>query len=158
MFAMLGGIRLGTSAFTGPTAGGEGIKAAFAQHKVAEGKPVPQDMGDDLATKTLDFFFDEGFCDPVAELAKLEAARLSRQPLPYVTGAGQYFGQRFWIESLSMKMKRTTPAGRLVRLDASLSLIEVPVRDLAAFAAAFAQATAPAASSAAGLDPGARRT
>lgn len=152
MFASLGPIRIGVSAFTGPTQASEAEKTAFARHNVAEGKPVLQDRGDDLDTKKLRFFFDEAWCDPEAEMAKLRAARASRQPLPYVTGGGTYTGARYVVEGIDGDIKRTTAGGRIVRIDASMTLIEMPVRDLAGFADIFARAAAPGLAAAAGLN------
>lgn len=134
MFAWLGSIRIGSNAFTGPTSASETAKATFARHNVAEGKPVLQDMGEDLDGKKLRFFFDEAWCDPEAELGNLRSAHLARQPLPFITGAGTFTGARYVIESIDSEIKRTTLAGRTVRLEASLTLTESPIEDLAGFA------------------------
>lgn len=145
MIAYLGSIPLGSGVLTGPTASGGREKSSYARHNVHSGKPVLQDMGDDLVTKKLRFFFDEGFCVPEVELGRLKKARAARQPLPYVAGDGSYSGQRFVVDDIDMDIKRTTQAGRTVRLEVTVTLIEAPVQDLVGFALAFARALAPAA-------------
>lgn len=129
-FAYLGDIILGeasagvAASWTGPTALGNGRKAALAEHKVSRGKPVLQDHGDELDTRTLEFFFDETFCAPALEMAKLDAAHAARQALPYVGGDGAFDGRRWVIESLDSKVLRATPNGRVVRMQISLQLKE----------------------------------
>jgi hypothetical protein len=129
-FAYLGDIILGeatmgvAASWTGPTALGNARKAALAEHKVSRGKPILQDHGDELDTRSLDFFFDETFCSPAAELAKLDAAYAARQALPYVGGDGAFDGRRWLIEGLDAKVLRTTPDGRVVRMQVGLSLKE----------------------------------
>lgn len=155
MYALLGGISLGL--FTGPTAHSETEKSTFPKHNVAEGKPVPQDVGDELDTKKLSFFFDEGFCDPLAELARLRSARASRRPLAFVPGDGNYTGARYLIESIDITTKRTTPHGRVTRLEASLSLSECPVQDLAGLASTIARGLAAGISALSGLNTQVRK-
>ena len=86
------------------------------------------------AKERLKFFFDEAWCDPEEELGRLRSAQLARQPLPFVTGAGTFTGARYVVESIDSDIKRTTLAGRTVRLEASLTLTESPIEDLAGFA------------------------
>ncbi|MEN5083732.1 phage tail protein [Bosea sp. TWI1241] len=135
MFAWLGSIKIGSNGFTAPVSSKETGKATFARHNVAEGKPVLQDVGEDLSSKTLSFFFDEAFCNPEAEMAKLAAAMRARRPLAYVAGGGSFSGARFVIESIDQDIKRTTLAGRTVRLESTLTLVEAPIADFAAFSA-----------------------
>ncbi len=144
MFAFLGSIQIGVSAFTGPTQSAEVEKSKLARIQVAIGKPPIQDMGDDLSEKRMAFFFDETFCDPAAEMAKLRAARQSREPLAYAPGDGSYTGARYIVETIEGEIKNTTPFGRIVRIEAHLTLIEAPVRNLASLASSLARASAPA--------------
>jgi phage protein U len=126
IFAMLGDMPIGNAAWTGPTAAGEKRKATLVEHKVARGKPVVQDMGDELDDKTLEFFFDETFCEPQAELSKLEAAFDRRRPLAYVGGDGSFNGVRWIMESLDVKTLKTTPMGRPVRIKVTATMKEAP--------------------------------
>lgn len=143
-FALLGDIRIGDATWTGPTSAGEAKKAARPEHKVSRGKPVRQDMGDDLDTKKLEFFFDETFCDPQAELDRLMAAFDARRGLDYVGGDGSFTGVRWVIDAMDVKTLKTTPRGRPVRLKISLDMVEdpdaSPLATLSAIAVAGASA------------------
>lgn len=143
VFSLLGTIKIGDSSWTGPTAIKEGRKATLVEHKVARGKPPVQDMGDELDTKTLDFFFDETFCDPATEVLKLQAAHALRSPLPLVAGDGSFFGVRWVIESFDVQTLKATQRGRPVRMKVSASLKEVPSPSPLTF---FSQAAKAAAS------------
>ncbi|MEM8549132.1 MAG: phage tail protein [Pseudomonadota bacterium] len=123
----LGTIPIGTDIFTGPTGEGEAFEAPFPQHDVARGKPQIQDVGSDLDVRNMEFFFDEGFCDPQAERAKLFAAFLARTSLPLIRPGTPFSGTRYVIDRLSVKSLATTPSGRLVRCDAQMSLLEDPL-------------------------------
>ncbi len=161
-FALLGDIILGEAStgvagsWTGPVAAGNGRKAALAEHKVSRGKPVLQDHGDDLDARTLEFFFDETFCSPAIELAKLDAAYAARRALPYVGGDGAFDGRRWVIESLDTKVLRTTPGGRIVRMQVSLQMREAAGSPLA-FMGRIARAAASALSTVAAGNVGALR-
>lgn len=144
MFAFLGNIRLGTNALTGPNAVSDKLKAALPKLEPARGKPVLQDMGDDLDEKKMSFFFDETFCDPQTEYSKLEAAYLSRQALAYVGGDGLYRGKSYVIESLDTTTKKTTSEGRAVRIEVEIDMIEVPEAGTLSFLGSLAQGLAPA--------------
>ncbi|MFT4098985.1 MAG: phage tail protein [Rhodoblastus sp.] len=149
MYAWLGSIQIGVTPFTGPTKQSIKEKSTLSRIAVAEGKPVVQDMGDELDTQTLKFFFDETFCDPEAELQKLRDARAAREPLPYVPGSGDYSGARYVVEEISGDIQKTTLGGRVVRIEVDVQLLEAPVRDLGALnkllAVGAAYALAPAA-------------
>jgi phage protein U len=124
IYALLGDIRIGDNSWTGPVTASETRTAALVELDVARGKPPIQDMGDDNDTKSLSFFFDETFCDPQTELAKLEAAFASRRALAYVAGDGAFNGVRYLVKSLSPETLRSTPYGRPVRIAVSVELIE----------------------------------
>lgn len=147
IYALLGDIVIGDAVWTGPTRASETRKAALAMHPVSRGKKPVQDHGDDNDTKSLEFFFDETFCDPQGELDKLNAAFASRSPLPLVAGDGSFDGVRWLIEDMSVDTLKTTPAGRPVRLRVKLKMIEVPMPSPQDVFSAIARA------SAAGLSP-----
>lgn len=125
-YALLGDIRIGDAVWTGPTSAGEGKKAARPEHKVSRGKPVRQDIGDELDSKRLEFFFDETFCDPQAELDRLMAAYDARRGLDYVAGDGSFNGVRWVIDAMDVKTLKTTPRGRPVRMKVTLDMMEDP--------------------------------
>lgn len=155
VFSLLGKIRIGDATWTGPTASSEGRKASLPEHAVARGKPVVQDTGDELDTKTLEFLFDETFCDPKAEFAKLEDAFAGRTPLPLVGGDGAFDGTRWLIEAVNPQTLKTAPNGRVVRIKVSVSLKEAPVADMLGLARQIARAGAPALTGI--INPGARK-
>lgn len=157
IFAMLGDVRIGDAAWTGPNASKEGKKATLVEHKVARGKPPVQDMGDENDTKSLDFFFDETFCDAEAELSKLMAAFADRVPLTYVAGDGSFNGVRWLIEDLDVQTLKTTPYGRPVRMKVTAKLQEIPADSPLTFFAQIARAAASAISAIASGNVGARR-
>lgn len=143
-YALLGDIRIGDAVWTGPTSAGEGKKAARPEHKVSRGKPVRQDMGDELDTKRLEFFFDETFCEPQAELDRLMAAYDARRGLDFVAGDGSFNGVRWVIDAMDVKTLKTTPHGRPVRMKITLDMVEdpdpAPLDTLSAIAVASASA------------------
>jgi len=143
MFALLGTIAMGLDPKTGPTALSEKLGNSFARHDVIRGKPVLQDIGRELNTIQLSFFFDETFCDPETEWTKLYACYFLKEPLPFVFG-GTYDGRTFVIETLEKEVQKTSRSGRVVRVEAKMSLIEAPVPDLldALFGAAAGSASA----------------
>lgn len=144
IFALLGDIRIGDATWTGPTAAAEKRSAALVELQVARGKPVIQDMGDNNDTKTLTFFFDETFCDPDSELAKLNAAFASRRALAYVAGDGAFSGVRYIIKSISPETLRTTPYGRPVRIAVAVELLQAGSVSLSGLLSAMARAGASA--------------
>jgi phage protein U len=150
IYALFGDIRIGDAVWTGPVSASETRKAALVLHKVSRGKMPVQDHGDDNDHKELGFFFDETFCEPQAELGKLQAAFAGREALPLVSGDGAFDGVRWLIEDMSVETLKTTPAGRPVRIKVKLKLVEAPnpsPRDVfAAIALASAVGLSPLAS------------
>lgn len=130
MFALFGDITFGVSPHTGPTGQSDRFRNSRARHDVLRGKPVLQDIGQELDERRLEFFFDETFCVPVDEWARLVAAYEAREPQPFITG-GTFDGRRYVIEELSRDVLKTTRSGgNVVRLSSSMTLIESPVPDL----------------------------
>jgi phage protein U len=161
-FAYLGDIILGeatmgvAASWTGPVGAGNTRHAALAEHKVSRGKPILQDHGDDLDTRTLEFLFDETFCAPAVELGKLDRAYAAREAMPYVGGDGAFDGKRWVIEGLDAKFLRATPTGRIVRMQVTLQLKEASGSTLG-FMGRVARAAASALSSIASGNVGVRR-
>jgi hypothetical protein len=142
IFAFLGNIKVGDAVWTGPNAASEKLSATLVEHKVARGKPPIQDMGDELATKQLEFFFDETFCHPTTELRRLSSAFAARQPMTWVAGDGAFNGIRWIVENLDVETLRTSPRGRPTRLRVKLQMKEVPGLSPLTFFAAAARAGA----------------
>ncbi len=134
---------MGSDALTGPVAQDVSAQNTFAQYDVARGKPVLHEVGEELGTQSFEFFFSEEFCDPEAELARLKHAFSTKTPLPLLTKLGVFSGVRYVVEGLEVSVKKTTASGRIVRLDATITLIEAPVNSLLGLATRLAQAVAP---------------
>lgn len=127
VYAYLGDFVLGQSnAMSGPKSDSQNWDNTIHQHKVVRGKPVPQYAGEELDTRTLTFFFDESFCDPQSEYAQLKRARSSGSVMPFTSGFGDYDGTHYQIVSVSPVIEKTTVGGRIVRLSASIELLEAP--------------------------------
>ncbi|MDR6952683.1 hypothetical protein J2X65_002042 [Ancylobacter sp. 3268] len=145
MFAFFGNIILGVTPLTGPKALNETFGNSYARHDVIRGKPVLQLIGEELDTREISFFFDETFCDPAAQWATLWAAYKIKAAMPLVTGVS-FDGRHFVIETLERDVLKTTRSGwRVVRLEATMSLVEAPIPNL------LTAALSTAASQAAGL-------
>ncbi len=127
IFASLGDFQLGTtSVMTGPTAVDETLANDFHEHKVVRGKPVPQKGGEALDRRSFSFFFDESFCTPEAEYARLVAAKVAGNILPFIPGGGGFLGKHYFIKELKGTTHKTTQSGRIVRISATIQLVEVP--------------------------------
>lgn len=153
----LGDIPMGSDDLTGPTAQSMSHKSTFATYDVARGKPVIQQVGEELDTQSFDFFFSEEFCDPQAELNKLKLAFSLRSPLPLLFASGGFIGQRYIVEALDVRVQKTNRSGRVVRVEASLKLIEAPVFDLLRMLGGLARAAAPGLARSASRNPTRRR-
>lgn len=124
MLGLLGTSIIGTDHLTGPTSDREEKSARFARHELVRGKPNLQDLGNDAATRKLRFFFDETFCNPEVELRKIELAFQGRVPLRLFFDLNGFDIGMFLIERLRIKHQKTTPHGRLVRVDLDVELVE----------------------------------
>lgn len=124
MLGLLGKSLIGTDHLTGPTGDEEERAARFARHELVRGKPALQDLGNDAATKRLSFFFDETFCDPEAELRKLDLAFKARVPMQLFLDLTGFQVGVFLIERLRITTQKTTASGKAVRIELEAELIE----------------------------------
>jgi len=95
----------------------------YAEHKVIEGKPRLQFVGDGLDCHTIDIVLHSQYCSPDAEYKKLADAASGHQALAFVFGNGSYKG-RYVITELSASTRQTDPIGNIISLGARLSLKE----------------------------------
>jgi phage protein U len=102
-----------------------GVRRAYeyAEHKVIEGKPRLQWVGDALDEISIKIVLHASYCNPELELNNLRNAATAHQALPYVTGAGVYKGN-YVITALEEDTRHTDPQGRVIYLEAMLSLKE----------------------------------
>lgn len=126
MIVFFGAIPLGTSHLTGPTGDDAGYQNTDAEHPTARGKPQIQEIGAERDEKTLSFFFDEGFCNVEVEHARLVAALKSRSPAPLTVPGRAYNGTLWRVDSLKVTARATNRAGVLKRIEATITLKEVP--------------------------------
>ena len=124
MLGLFGTSIIGTDHLTGPTRDTEAKAARFARHDLVRGKPVLQDLGNDAHTRQLGFFFDETFCDPQAELRKINLAFQGRVPMRLFFDLRGFEIGVFLIERLRIKHQKTAPSGRVVRIELEVELIE----------------------------------
>lgn len=128
MLGLFGDSVIGTDHLTGPTSDTETKSARLARHTPLRGRSVLQDLGNDNGTKRLRFFFDETFCDVQVERAKIEAAFQLRVPMRLFLDLRGFEVGVYIIERLRIRNLKTTPRGRLVRVEIEVELIESPVR------------------------------
>lgn len=143
MFALFGPVIMSLNPLTAPNGLSEKLGNSFARHDVIRGKPVLQDIGRELDTRELTFFFDETFCTPETEWAKLMTCYLAKEALPFVSG-NAFDGRRFVIETLERTVQKTSRSGRAVRIEATMSLLEAPVPSLLDASLGAAAGSAPA--------------
>ena len=158
MIYLLGSIPLGVAPLTGPVSHGIERAGTFVQHATTRGKPALQEIGEELDTQSFSFFFSEEFCDPAAELAKLEIAFAVKSPLPLSLGDGTFTGKRYVIESLSLGIIKTNRSGSPVRIEATMGLLEDPLAGgLFAQLTSIAKSRATALSGSAATNPQVRK-
>ena len=116
MLGLFGTSVIGTDHLTGPKSDTEEKTARFARHDLVRGKPAIQDLGNDAGTKTLNFFFDEIFCNPEAELRKIDLAFQGRVPMQLFFDLTGFEVGNFLIERLRIERKKTSASGRLTRV------------------------------------------
>jgi hypothetical protein len=124
MLGLFGTSVIGTNPMTGPNSDSEDKAARFVRHDLLRGKPALQDLGNDAGSKQLSFFFDETFCDPAAELRKIDLAFQGRVPMRLFFDLTGFEVGVFLIEQLRINRQQTTPSGRLVRVEVDVELVE----------------------------------
>ncbi len=125
LFATLGSLKL--ELYVAPTSWSETAETALVEHKVAEGKPVLEWVGDELRKVDLDIALNEFYCDPPAVAKQLEDMRASRKAWPLIRGNGQPDGD--WaIKTIKTKLERTDREGVPTSLVLTLALVESPPR------------------------------
>lgn len=99
------------------------VEADYAELAVLGGKPRLQSVGDKLDEYTWQIVLHAGYCDPQAELAKIEAAVRGHEAMPLIFASGDYKG---WFVPVSMSetYRATHADGRPIWVEATLTLRE----------------------------------
>jgi phage protein U len=123
MWAVLGTIEF--KLLAAPTTLDTTYAADYAEHSLINRKPRLQFTGLKTDDIKIDLTFHIDFCDPEAELEKLNEALSAHISLALVYGNGKYAGE-FVITEIVSKLKHTAPNGKVLLLDASVTLREYP--------------------------------
>ena len=99
------------------------VSAEYAELTVFGGKPRLQAVGDKLDEYTWNIVLHAGFCSPVAEIEKIEAAVRAHEALPLVFANGDYKGWFVPVE-VSQTYRATSANGTPLWLEATLTLRE----------------------------------
>ena len=99
------------------------ISADYAELAVMGGKPRLQFVGDKLDEYTWQIVLHAGFCNPVAEVAKLEGAVRAHTGMPLVFANGDFKGW-FVPTELSQTYRASSQDGTPIWLEAQLTLRE----------------------------------
>jgi phage protein U len=97
--------------------------AEFAEHKVIEGKPKLQFVGDQLGEIDIEIVLHAFYCTPQAELQKLRDALAAHLAMDFSFGNGEYLG-KYVLTNVTEDAKDTDSEGRLVSLHVHLTLKE----------------------------------
>jgi len=121
MFAQLGDIRFDLITYFNGLEGSQAYD--FAEHKVIEGKPRLQYVGDGLEEVRIELLFHREFCFPEGEMQRLREAAATHRAHPFLFGNGLYKG-RFVITELTTGTIQTTGDGSIIAMGARLVLKE----------------------------------
>jgi phage protein U len=121
MFALLGEIVFETIA--APEALQSSMRWRYAEHRVLEGTPRLQWVGDSLETITIEMMFHASFTNPAAQMDALAAAASDHSARPLVFGNGDYRGY-FVVSSISAVTTQMSDAGDTIAIKARAKLTQ----------------------------------
>jgi len=120
-WAVLGDVEF--DLLTSPTGLESSQGYTYAEHERIGLKPRLQWVGDELRQIRLQLQFMTAYCDPEAELGKLQELAAAHQPKRLVLGTGEDWG--YWvIKSVRETRTRTDGDGLIVAVDVELELIQ----------------------------------
>jgi phage protein U len=121
MYAILGEIIFTT--LTSPETFESEKKFGYAEHKVAEHRPLLQWIADELETISLDMNFHVAFVKPQTQIDLLNQAAAAHQALPLVFGNGIHRGY-FVIESIKETHLHAASDGTVISASVKVELKE----------------------------------
>jgi phage protein U len=95
----------------------------FAEHRVVEGRPRLQWVGNGLERLKLELMMHSSFSNPAAQVALLRATAAAHRALPLVFGNGGFRGF-FVIDSLFVRSQQSSASGAPIAINVGLSLRE----------------------------------
>lgn len=98
-------------------------EAVYAELPLMSGKPRLQRTGTALQAVSVSVSLHAAFTDPAADIAALDAYREAGEVLPLITGEGEVVGD-FVIISIEETVTQTTPTGRTISAQVTMSLKE----------------------------------
>ncbi|MDO8433508.1 MAG: phage tail protein [Candidatus Binatus sp.] len=115
----------------------------FAEHRVLEGRPRLQWLGNGLERLKLEIMLHSSFTDPSAQLSLLRSTAAAHRALPLVFGNGGFRGF-FVIHSMAFRTHQSSALGTPIAINVTLSLKEWVTTDGPEILAAPAPLIAPA--------------
>jgi phage protein U len=141
LFAQLGDVQFEVLYFMGF----EGTRqATFAEHARVNGKPRLQKTGLGLEQRSVRLVFDQWMTSaPDQQVEALDAMRIKQDPVVFVLGTGRVLGE-YVVTELAENVTDTSPEGKTLRVEVTLTLRENADPDAAAAADRAAKARASA--------------
>lgn len=121
MFALFGEIVF--EMITAPEALASSRGWRYAEHRVVEGTPRLQWVGDSLETITIDMMFHASFTNPIAQMEALTLAASDHGARPLVFGNGDYRGY-FVVSAISAVTTQMSDAGDTIAIKARARLTQ----------------------------------
>lgn len=98
-------------------------KTSFVEVPRIDEKPLLQWVGDDLRSIKMGFRFGRPWCDPDAQLRRLQDELANHQPLSLILGDGVFRGY-YLLESIDATLLQTDAEGKTMFLEVSVELKE----------------------------------
>ena len=121
MFALLGDIVF--ELITAPDALVSSRTWNYAEHRVVEGLPRLQWVGDSLETITIEMMFHASFTEPALQMAALAAAASDHNARPLVFGNGDHRGY-FVVSAIRAVTTQMSDAGDTIAIKARAQLTQ----------------------------------
>lgn len=121
MYMIYGALKL--DVIDGPEEFIEEYTNDYVEHPVTRGKPKVQIVGAALDRVTIEIVAHNDTSDVAAIYNGIRLMAKSQAVAPFLFASGEYLGT-FFVETLSITRKQTDAKGRLIAIEASISLAE----------------------------------